>query len=137
MWAKAYLFVSPLLCSISHESSSVDVHLATDMDGYTRLAALIGNQPEYAIFRRYLTLRSLQLLHLTARIAQLEDKLGEAIKLDRTSGDPTKTLYEFYYWHLEKSQISPEPSKQLDVWNELGPALKLQGNAVFSICFNY
>ena len=104
------------------------------MDGYTRLAALIGNQPEYAIFRRYMTLRSLRLLHLTAKIAQLEDKLGEAIKIDRTSGDPSKALYEFYYWHLEKSQSSPEPSGQLEVWNELGSALQSQGNAALNVC---
>jgi hypothetical protein len=97
------------------------------MDGYTRLAALIGDQTEYAIFRRYLTLRALRLLHLSAKIAQLGDELGIAIELDRKSGDPERTLFESYYRQLEKSRASQEPSKQLEIWDELGAALKEQG----------
>lgn len=97
------------------------------MDGYTRLAALIGTQPEYAIFRRYMTLRALQLLHLSARIAQLEDELGIAIDLDRTSGDPEKALYESYYRKLKKSEATAEASQQLKIWSELDAVLKAQG----------
>jgi hypothetical protein len=107
------------------------------MDGYTRLAALIADQAEYAIFRRYLPLRSLQLLHMCAKIAQLEDELGEAIKFDRTSGDPKRTLYESYYRQLEQSQNSTEPSGQLEIWNELSGLLKAQGSRKSKDCIDY
>lgn len=108
----------------------VDVDSQTEMDGYTRLAALIGNQPEYAIFRKYMTLRSLQLLHLNANIAHLEDELGEALKLDRACANP-QNLYETSYRQLELSQKTSEPSKQLGVWQKLNIALKAQGKYSF------
>ncbi len=97
------------------------------MDGYTRLAALIANQGEYAVFRRFMPLRALRLLHLSAKITRLSTELGVAIQQDRHSKDPDKTAFESYYRLLEESHNSPEPSNQLDIWNELSSALREQG----------
>lgn len=97
------------------------------MDGYTRLAALMADQDEYAVFRRYIPLRALRLLHLSAKITRLGNELGLAIDLDRHSQDPEKEQFESYYRLLEKSRDSLEPSRQLEIWEELSAALKEQG----------
>ena len=97
------------------------------MDGYTRLAALIGEQPQYAIFRRFMTLRALRLVHLSADIAQLSDELGLAIEVDRKSGDPERVLFEFYYLRLQKSRQQHEYSAQAEIWDRLDAKLKEHG----------
>lgn len=104
------------------------------MDGYTRLAALMASQNEYAIHRRYMPLRALRLLHLSAKITRLSTELGVAIHEDRNSTDPEKTASESYYRSLENSQDSVEPSKQLDIWAELGATLKEQGSTSLCHC---
>jgi hypothetical protein len=98
------------------------------MDGFTRFAALIGEQPQYAIFRRFMTLRALQLVHLSADIAQLSDKLGLAIDLDRRSGDSERVLYEHYFLRLQASRGAPEKAAQIEIWDELNARLKEHGD---------
>ena len=106
------------------------------MDGYTRLAALMADQNDYALFRRYMPLRALRLLHLSAKITRLSSELGLAIEQDRNADDLEKRDYESYYRKLENSQHSVEPSKQLDLWDQLSSALKEQGqNELLFLCW--
>src|ERR1700754_4601304 len=70
------------------------------MDGYTKLAALMGNQSEYAMLPWFQAVRALRLVHLSAEIAQLAHELGLVMHLDRSSNDPEKQLFEFYYRKL-------------------------------------
>lgn len=99
----------------------------TDMDGYTKLAALIGNQPEYAIFPRFQSARALRLLHLSAEISQLSHELGIVMHLDRSSDDPEKHLFEVYYRKLQQSVKDPHTAQQIQLWDLLSAKLKEQG----------
>jgi hypothetical protein len=97
------------------------------MDGYARLAALIGDLPEFAIFRRFMSLRALHLLYLSAEIAHLSADLNIQADLDRTSGDPEKILFEFRHEKLLKSRTDIQRAKQIELWDRLAAKLKEQG----------
>lgn len=98
------------------------------MDGYTKVAALIGNQPEYAILPRFQAVRALRLVHLSADITQLVHELGLVMHLDRSSNDPEKQLYEVYYRKLQQSSKDPRSAQQIQLWDSLSAKLKEQGN---------
>lgn len=85
------------------------------MDGYTRFAAVIGTFPEFAVFPRFMPLRTLRLLHLSADIAQLSDELGVQVNRDRNSGDPEKVLFEFYYRKLHASRTDGQKATQIEL----------------------
>ena len=97
------------------------------MDGYTRHAAITGSFPDFAIFRRFMPLRALRLLHLSADIAQLADELGVQVDIDRNSGDPEKVLFEFYYRKLLASRNNVQKARQIELWDRLALKLKEQG----------
>ena len=97
------------------------------MDGYTRFASTIGTYPEFAIFRRFMPLRALRLLHLSAEISQLADELGVQVDIDRNSGDPEKALFESYYHQLNKSRNDIQKARQIELWDQLAAKLKAQG----------
>jgi hypothetical protein len=97
------------------------------MDGYPRLAALIGDYPEFAIFRRFMSLRALHLLHLSAEISHLSEALDIQADLDRRSGDPDKALFDFQYQKLLNSSTDTEKPNQIKQWDRLTAKLKEQG----------
>jgi hypothetical protein len=104
------------------------------LDGYPRLAALIGDQPEFAIFRRFLPLRALHLLHLSAEISYLSEALDIQSDIDRSSGDPDKILFDLHYGKLLKSRTDVQKSNQIEQWDRLAAKLKEQGSSILSHC---
>jgi hypothetical protein len=107
------------------------------MDGYARLAALIGDLPEFAIFRRFMSLRALHLLYLSAEIAHLSADLNIQADLDRTSGDSEKIDFDFHYETLLKSRTDIQKSRQIELWDRLAAKLKEQGIIDRGpVCFN-
>lgn len=65
------------------------------MDGYNRLAALIGTSQNLAIFRRFSILNSKNLLYMQGEIIHLEKELNAIACEDKESDDPEKAEFEF------------------------------------------
>jgi hypothetical protein len=51
---------------------------AIELQGYPKLAHLMGTYPEYGIFRKFGSLSMISLLAIQAKLARLERKLQEA-----------------------------------------------------------
>jgi hypothetical protein len=65
------------------------------MDGYNRLAAVIGANHELAIFRRFSTLNAKNLLFMQGELIHLEAELKAIAREDKGSGDSEKAEFEF------------------------------------------
>ena len=87
------------------------------MDGYPRLAQLMGATPPLAIFRRYSTLNTQNILYLQAEINELEHELQDLSLTDRNSGHSEKERYSREWWKLAGAQGGD--SLQWNTWLEL------------------
>lgn len=67
-------------------------------DGYGRMAELMSDHDEFAIFRRFRHLNMKNLLYLQAEIAHLEEELGELA--DRDALDPELPFHGRDWWSL-------------------------------------
>lgn len=65
------------------------------MDGYTRLASLMGTHPDLAIFPRHAVLNAKNLLYMNAEISLHAADLASLAKENRDSTDPEKSDFEF------------------------------------------
>jgi hypothetical protein len=65
------------------------------MDGYNRLAAVIGTDRDLAIFRRFSILNSKNLLYMQGELTLLEAELRAIGNEDKESKDPEKAEFEF------------------------------------------
>ena len=65
------------------------------MDGYNRLAAVIGTNHELAIFRRFSTLNAKSLLYMQGELTHLEADLRAIACEDKQSQDPERAEFEF------------------------------------------
>lgn len=65
------------------------------MDGYNRLAAVIGTDRDLAIFRRFSILNSKNLLYMQGELTLLEAELRAIGNEDKESKDPRKAEFEF------------------------------------------
>ncbi|KAL9032127.1 MAG: hypothetical protein Q9180_006684 [Flavoplaca navasiana] len=74
------------------------------MDGYPRLAHLMGSDPALAIFRRYGSLNAQNLLYMQAEINELQRELQEIALEDRVSGHEEKERYSREWWRLARAQ---------------------------------
>ncbi|ORY03151.1 hypothetical protein BCR34DRAFT_573714 [Clohesyomyces aquaticus] len=54
------------------------------MNGYSKLASLMGPNPEVAIFRRFSTLNAQNLLYLQAELVHLEERLKKCVQADES-----------------------------------------------------
>lgn len=61
--------------------------------GYSRLAALMGENPETAVFKRFASLNALNLLYMQAELVDLENSLQRQAKADAESGHFERSLY--------------------------------------------
>lgn len=57
------------------------------MEGYAKLASLMGAYPEVAILRRFGALNIQNLLYLQAELVHLENELRESSRANQQSGD--------------------------------------------------
>jgi hypothetical protein len=78
------------------------------MDGYDKLATLIGENHEAAIFRRFSVLNAKNLLYLQAELVNLEAELKIITQEDKGSGDEEKKHYPYSLWHLKHSLQLPD-----------------------------
>ncbi|KAK9788201.1 putative DUF6594 domain-containing protein [Seiridium cardinale] len=82
------------------------------MEGYAKLALLMGRHDEVAIFRRFQTLNMQNLLYMQAELAQLEDDLKKLARDDIDS--PDRIYYAKDWWSLSQS---PEDKEKIQ-WNK-------------------
>lgn len=97
----------PLYPTIEHPSSAKRTfseqfnlrrlyHFA--MEGYAKLASIMGSHPEVAILRRFGALNVQNLLYLQAELVALEDDLRAIAAEDNASSDPNRAIYS-RDWH--------------------------------------
>jgi hypothetical protein len=77
------------------------------INGYSKLASLMGPHPELAIFRRFNALNAQNLLHLQAEIVYLEHKLQECVQNGMASGHADRTIYDRDWQSLAESGSTP------------------------------
>lgn len=83
------------------------------MEGYAKLAGLMGAHPEVAVFRRFGAMNAQNLLHLQAELTSLELKLKDYAKEDAKSGHPKRVLYSRHWQTLSNSiNVSDHDDKQ-------------------------
>ncbi len=107
--------IALLIVLVSHTDRLGHTHvgrgsLDLGMEGYSRLDRLMGDHPNYAIFRRFGTLNTENLLYLQAEIQELELDLWKQQKEDRESGHPDWMKYVRYWLVLKESgEADAEP----------------------------
>lgn len=84
-----------------------------DMEGYQRLAALMGSLDEFAIFRRFRSLNMQNILYLQAEIMHLEEELLELSKRDVIH--PSRTYHHKDWWSLANG----EEAADQDQWKKV------------------
>ena len=69
---------------------------------YSRLAELMGEYPDLAIYRKFNRLDALNLLFYQAELVYLEEDLRLQAALDRLSGDSARQNYSRNWWLLHQ-----------------------------------
>src|SRR2546429_531863 len=80
------------------------------LKGYPKLATLIGEFPDVAIFRRFGTLTMLNLMRLQAELIEIEEDLRLKQLQDDAAGQATEK-YSTIFSTLNKSKMSKEGDK--------------------------
>jgi hypothetical protein len=80
------------------------------MDGYAKVAELMGRYPEFAIFRRFRAANLRNLLYLQAEITHLEEKLQSIVSRDIRHG-PLRENFPHDWWSLSHGK-SEEDKEQ-------------------------
>jgi hypothetical protein len=102
------------------------------MEGYPKIAHLMGHHPEVAILRRFSVLNSQNLLYLQARLTHLEAELAELAQSDEA--EPGRKNYKRDWWSLARTRDG-DPSKiQWKKVLEVRKALKEYSVHSFSFC---
>jgi hypothetical protein len=99
--------------NITKQSSSTPLTIASmaqipTMNGYSKLASLMGSHPELAIFRRFGTLNAQNLLYLQAELVHLERKLQRCVASDIASGHADRIIYDRHWQSLTESGSRPD-----------------------------
>ena len=76
---------------------------------YHSLASLISDQPDFAIFKRFLASNARHVLRLQGELVHLESDLDSIVQADRDSGDLEKADFDFCIAALKGP---PHPSRQ-------------------------
>lgn len=83
--------------------------------GYDRLARLMGDVPDHAIFRRFAHLSAESILHYQAELYELELELKRVQKEDREAGEHTdRRTYAFNSRNLRQSVDRDDDSDNED-----------------------
>lgn len=77
------------------------------MNGYRKLASLMGPRPELAIYRRFNELNAHNLLLLQAELVFLEKELEKYIQADNNSPDKNRRIYDQDWQSLFESGSTP------------------------------
>lgn len=103
------------------------------MDGYRKVAELMAEHEEFAIFRRFRALNMQNLLYLQAEITHLEKDLGDLA--DRDSGHPQRLYHNRDWWSLAngQSEEDQDQDQDQDQWQkvlQLRKVLEIYNDAV-------
>ncbi|KAH7138210.1 hypothetical protein B0J11DRAFT_587350 [Dendryphion nanum] len=85
------------------------------MEGYVRLASIMGAHPEVAILRRFGNLNAENLLYLQAELVNLENELRRIQKLDCESGDEDRSIFGRDWQTLAETSHTPEHRRQWEL----------------------
>lgn len=97
------------------------------MEGYQRLASLMGTHHEFAIFRRFRALNMQNILYLQAEIMHLEEELTELAKRDLKN--PERAFHNKDWWSLSKGEAEGDQDQwvkvleireKLNIYSKLG-----------------
>lgn len=72
--------------------------------GYQKLASLMGNYHETAIFRRFDSLSMLNILSLQAELIVLQNELQEICSEDESPDDPAANAFAVNFFALRQSE---------------------------------
>jgi hypothetical protein len=76
------------------------------MEGYAKLALLMGEHPEHGIFRRFATLNAQNLLYLQAELTVLEEQHLALALENEASGHRERKAYATNWFMLNNSTTS-------------------------------
>ena len=86
------------------------------MDGYDLLATLMGEHPDFAIFRRFLTLNAKSLLYMQGELTYLHAELRVLASENRVSNDPERKDFDFSIETLMGPHVSKNGDEQ---WSKI------------------
>ena len=95
------------------------------MDGYAKLATLMGAYPEVAIIRRFAALNAQNVLYLQAELVNLESRLRKFERQDQNSGDPIRVDYALDWFKLSNAT---DVSQSTDLRSETSARLPTIAN---------
>ncbi|KAJ4213265.1 hypothetical protein NW759_011107 [Fusarium solani] len=98
--------------------------------GYPKLAKLMGDSPETAIFRRFRQLNMLHLLRLQAELHSMEDELKEVIQEDQQSDDPDRKDYSRNFFLLKHCAEQGKDFEQYELLQQIGEKLSEYNTAI-------
>jgi hypothetical protein len=97
------------------------------MEGYAKVARLMGSQEEFAILRRFRVLNMQKLLYLQAEITHLEAELEQLAKRDASHAE--REFYAKDWWSLSQGGTEED----LEQWHKfLEMSEKLEQYSVYS-----
>jgi hypothetical protein len=79
------------------------------MDGYAKIAHLMGRHTELGIFRRFGALNFQNLLYLQAKLTRLENDLKQLVQRDQAH--PDREFYSKDWWSLARTKGN-DPNKR-------------------------
>lgn len=79
------------------------------MEGYAKIASLMGAHPEFAIFRRFRALNMQNMLYLQAEITHLESELRRVSYEDL--GHPKRQNHPYDWWSLSQASDDSDQSQ--------------------------
>lgn len=105
------------------------------MEGYAKLASIMGSHPEVAILRRFGALNVQNLLYLQAELVALEDDLRAIAAEDNASRDPNRAIYSRDWHTLSNSKNHGETAgKQWQIVLSIREKLKEYSRSAYCRC---
>ena len=89
------------------------------MNGYSKLASLMGPHPEVALFRRFGSLNARNLMYFQAEIIHLEKQLEQYTQADNESTHPDRQYYDRDWQSLMESGDAAEPVENSAQWKTI------------------
>ena len=101
-------------------------YLHLTMEGYTRLASLMGACPEVAILRRFGSLNARNLLYIQAELVALEGSLQACTEGNNASNDSDRVASARDWYTLSRLGSSSNNSSDVDAGEEWRTMLEIR-----------
>jgi len=80
----------------------------TVMNGYPRIARLMGNDTEFSIFRRFAVLNAQNLLYLQAELVHPEAELQTIAEADNRADKQSRQDFASSWWALSHPEVAED-----------------------------